>query len=210
MDTSDWEDEAETAVNDDSLLAWAKEYLSEKYANAPKSFLEAYRDAYDKAKAEIFALPPQEFKARIGVLSDYFYEFLSLDYQKILFGLIEKKSAVIFDFVLFLHEKAILPQNCAEDAAFRAYQDLIEDKCVLNEMQQKLNGRLKIRNTQSDSWEKLSDADCYVLKIDCAAYVRQPCGNERNTLDVASGAVKLNGLEYKSPLPFDEIVYVEA
>ncbi len=65
MDTSDWEDEAETAVNDDSLLAWAKEYLSEKYANAPKSFLEAYRDAYDKAKAEIFALPPQEFKARL-------------------------------------------------------------------------------------------------------------------------------------------------
>ena len=59
MDTSDWEDEAETAVNDDSLLAWAKEYLSEKYANAPKPFLEAYRDAYDKAKAEIFALPPE-------------------------------------------------------------------------------------------------------------------------------------------------------
>ena len=56
-----------------------------------------------------------------------------------------------------------------------------------------------------------ADKEFYMLKTECASYVRTVGEiKEINTIEISSGVVKTKGLEYKSPLPFDEIIYYEA
>ena len=216
MDISDWEEsEEEVTEKNSSVLDWSREFLSEKYANAPKTFLERYREAYDEQKAKIFALPLSDFRGKISVLSDYFYEFLALDWQNILLELVKAKNVCLFEFVLFLQEKVILPQNPDElenNPAWNAYQELLDDKKTIGDMAQKVGSHLKIKTTDSEKWEVLEDSgkSCYVLKMECASYARSVNDlKELNSLDVVFGVVKTNGLEYKSPFAFDEIVYYE-
>lgn len=218
IDVSDFEEMEDVVEIEGDSLAWANDFLSGKYSADPKAakkFLEKFRNAYDDAKKEIFALPMSEFKARITELSTNFYEFLALDWQNILLELVEKRSFYIFDFVLFLHEKTIFPENLEDKFAFKAYQNLLCDKKVIKELSEKseLSARLKIKTTESENWEMLESGnkEIYVLRSECASYVRSANSTteEYNTLKIGSGIVKTNGLEFKSPLPFDEIVYFE-
>jgi hypothetical protein len=211
----DLDDPTETSSDSTDILAWTKEFLSDKYSNNPKRFLEEYRRCYDDEKEKLFQLPLSEFKEKLSVLSDNFYEFLALDWQNILVELVAKRSVYVFDFVLFLNQKALLPQNLEDCFAFKEYQNLLDDKDVLKEFAKKgeLSNRLKIKTTESENWECLENADkeFYMLKTECASYVRSVGDiKEINTIEISSGVVKTKGLEYKSPLPFDEIIYYEA
>ena len=212
---SDLDELTETSSDTSDILAWTKDFLSDKYSDNPKSFLEEYRRCYDDEKEKLFKLSLSEFKEKLPVLSDNFYEFLALDWQNILVELVAKRSVYVFDFVLFLNQKAFLPQNLEDCFAFTEYQNFLDDKDVVKEMAKKeeLFNRLKIKKTESENWECLENADkeFYMLKSECASYVRSSGEtNEIDTIDISSGVVKTKGLEYKSPLPFDEIIYYEA
>ena len=43
MDFSDWEEPTETSSDSSEILAWTKDFLSDKYSDNPKRFLEEYR-----------------------------------------------------------------------------------------------------------------------------------------------------------------------
>lgn len=192
------------------ILAWSKEYLSEPYKNAPRKFLEKYWETYEAEKKRIFSPNTllDEFKKQLPILSKDFYNFLALDWQTKMIELIEKRSPYIFEFILFLDEKITIKDSYA----FKRFQDFINEDGVLNELVEKTEGHLKIKKNENNQWTKIEAADktCYILKIDCATYVRSvETTKEFTTLDVCEGVVKTSGLEFKSQLPFDEIIYYE-
>lgn len=218
MDTSDWEESTEVDNNPNDMFDWAKVYLSGKFSdarNAPKEFLEKYRDSYDEAKKEAFNSPLSSFREKLKYLKDNFYEFLELDWQNIMMNLVKKWNSKIFDFILFLNEEAILPDDFENSFAFKAYQDFICSKKAMKKLSAstEVSGRLKIKTSNSENWEVIEDnnKEFYVLKIECASYVRSVNSpmEEFNTLKVSDGIVKTKGLVFKSPFPFDEIFYYE-
>jgi len=211
MSLEAWEDEAEFETKDSGKLDWSKKYLSEAYLNAPKSFLEEYCKQYEIEKKRIFNLNLEGFRNDLYILSDNFYNLLSMDWMNIVYGLLSERNIKIFDFIYFLSTKSILPSDLANNYCFHEYQELLEDEVFIKDTSKnvELNGRLKIITTDSENWERITEKKSYIIKLDVATYVRSHEKKSINTINTSEEIIVLDGFEYKSPLTIDELIYLE-
>lgn len=186
---------------------------------APLNFIQAYSDLYRNEKARLFSSDCEQFKNSSETFFDSFKQFILLDWQNILLDLIENHKTCIFDFMLALKKKEILPdtEKLKESYAFQKYCSFVSDAKSFDVMRkaedENFMNRISIISKDTDGkWEEIADAEkqYYVISLECASYARSSGSSQKiNTLDVHGGVVVTKGLEYMSSVAFDKIIFWE-
>lgn len=215
MDGSLFEDEEVVEQNADILDSLKKEFKIE----APLNFIQAYGDLYRKEKEKILKLSCSDFKGSVNKFIDSFKQFVLIDWQNMLFEMMERHSTCIFDFMVALKNKEILPdsENLKESLVFQKYQDYVADSknldLLLKSEDSDYVNRMNVLGKDTEGkWEEIADSNksYYVVALECASYIRNAGSSQKiNTLDVSSDVVITNGLEYSSSIEFDKVVFWE-